>query len=128
MRNPASESEQKRFGWPQPQWDAAREEIRTVLIHCARADQLITYSALVEQVRAIRLDPHSSALANMLGEISKDEIERGRGMLSVLVVHKDGDLMPGDGFFQLASQLSRDISDREACWVRELNLVHKMNR
>ena len=36
----------------------------------------------------------------------------GRGMLSVIVVHKVGDMQPGPGFFQLAKKLGRDTSDK----------------
>jgi hypothetical protein len=46
----------------------------------------------------------------MLGEISL-EGAAGRGMLSVIVVHKDGDMQPGPGFFELAEELDRDTSD-----------------
>ena len=56
----------------------------------------------------------------MLGQISEEEDAAGRGMLSVLVVHKDGDKMPGPGFFTLAKKLGRDISDRDKCWSDEL--------
>jgi len=35
----------------------------------------------------------------------------GRGMLSVIVVHKEGDMQPGPGFFELAGELGRDTSD-----------------
>ena len=37
----------------------------------------------------------------------------GRGMLSVIVVHKQGDMQPGPGFFELAQRLGRDTSDTE---------------
>jgi len=40
----------------------------------------------------------------MLGEISQEEDAAGRGMLSVIVVHKVGDMQPGPGFFQLAKK------------------------
>jgi hypothetical protein len=43
-------------------------------------------------------------------------------MLTVLVVHK-GDVMPGDGFFELARSLGRDVRDREKVWIAEFNRV-----
>jgi hypothetical protein len=55
----------------------------------------------VAQLQTVRLDPDSNARAAMLGEISTEEDEASRGMLSVLVVHKDGDKMPGAAFFEL---------------------------
>jgi hypothetical protein len=45
-------------------------------------------------------------------------------MLSVIVVHKSGDMQPGHGFFELAESLGRDTSDILACWIAELKRVH----
>ncbi|MBL7131901.1 MAG: hypothetical protein ISS45_10975 [Candidatus Omnitrophica bacterium] len=60
----------------------------------------------------------------MLGEISGEEDAVGRGMLSVVVVHKHGDMQPGPGFFDYAEELGRDTSDILKCWVEELKKVH----
>jgi hypothetical protein len=46
-----------------------------------------------------------SELSRRLDEISRHEHNNGRPLLSVVVVHKDGDMMPGDGFFRLARSL-----------------------
>ena len=35
----------------------------------------------------------------MLGDISSAEDDAGRGLLTVVVVHKSGDMKPGPGFF-----------------------------
>jgi hypothetical protein len=61
---------------------------------------------------------------HMLGEISEDENAAGCGMLSVIVVHKYGDMQPGPGFFELARKLDRDTSNILECWVAELHRVH----
>jgi hypothetical protein len=45
-------------------------------------------------------------------------------MLSVIVVHKVGDIQPGPDFFQLAKKLKRDTSDNLICWITELKRVH----
>src|SRR5687767_7825242 len=97
--------------------------MREILIAHARNRATIAYSDLTRQVRAIQLDPHSSALAKMLGEISEEEDALGRGMLTVLVVHRGGDMRPGPGFFELARRLDRDTSDIERCWVEEFQHV-----
>src|SRR6266403_499790 len=70
------------------------------------------------------LDPHDQRLFHLLGEISSEEDASGRGMLSVIVVHKFGDMQPGPGFFELAKKLGRDTSDILKCWVDELKKVH----
>jgi hypothetical protein len=45
-------------------------------------------------------------------------------MLSVIVVHKHGDMEPGPGFDDYAADLGLDASDRVAFWVNELHKVH----
>lgn len=112
-----------RYGYSAEAWDAAREETRQILIERARHSETIAYSTLVSQVKTIRLEPNDYALAAMLGEISEEEDALGRGMLTVVVVHKDGDMRPGPGFFELARKLERDTSDVERCWVDELKYV-----
>ena len=96
--------------------------------HCAAAEgrpslnQTISYTELVEHIKAIKLSPHDTRLAHMLGEISSEEDAAGRGMLTVLVVHKE-DVRPGDGFFELAHFLGRDVRDRDKVWITEFNRV-----
>ena len=106
-------------------WDAAKAEIRKALAERARIGKTISYSELVKTIRAIRFEPTSRALAAMLCEVSAAENARGRGMLSVIVVHSDGDMQPGSGFFELAEALGRDTSDKLKCWVTELDTVHR---
>src|ERR1019366_4540937 len=90
------------------------------LIERAKLRDMIPYSELVEKITTIELEPNSFALAAMLGELSSEEDAVGRGMLSVIVVHKEGDMQPGPGFFELAGELGRDTSDILVCWVEEL--------
>jgi hypothetical protein len=60
----------------------------------------------------------------LLGEISEHEHEEGRPLLSVLVVHKEGDMMPGDGFFQLALELGLfDGQDKDRFFIDEMKRV-----
>jgi hypothetical protein len=113
-------------GFAQSDWDAAKEEARVIMIRRARARSTISYSELVSQIRSIRLDPHDARLDHFLGQISSEEDSEGRGMLTVLVVHKSGDLEPGRGFYELAGSLDRDVSDRERCWAEELKLVYEV--
>lgn len=111
-------------GFPAADWAAAKEEARQAMIARARRRKLITYSELVTEIRALDLEPQSPQLAHLLGEISTEEHAAGRGMLSVVVVHKTGDGMPGSGFFELADSLGHDTRDRVAFWAGELAKVH----
>lgn len=113
-----------KYGYPVQKWDEAKRELRQALVERAGRGGTIAYSELVGRVEAIRLEPDSFALAHMLGEVSEEEDAAGRGMLSVIVVHKDGDMQPGPGFFQLAKKLGRDVADKTTCWVQELRRVH----
>jgi hypothetical protein len=114
-----------KYGDKAEDWEAAKEEMRQVLVERARLRGMIPYSDLVSRIETIRMQPDSSALGHMLGEISQAEDAAGRGMLSVIVVHKVGDMQPGPGFFQLAKKLGRDTSDILTCWVEELKRVHR---
>jgi sigma54-dependent transcription regulator len=108
-------------------WRGAKKEMIAILTARAKLRGMIPYGELVRQVKRIRLEPDSHALhalAAMLGEISEEEDAADRGMLTVIVVHKHGDMQPGPGFFDLAQHLGRDTSDILKCWVDELKKVH----
>jgi hypothetical protein len=115
-------------GYPTTQWNAAKEEMRAELITVAATGQTISYSGLVSRVRAIEFDPRSPLLFEVLGEISTEENALGRGMLSVVVIHQEGDQMPGEGFFTLARALGRRQSDRDMLWITEFQRVQAAYR
>lgn len=116
--------EETRYGYPLDQWEQTKADMTRVLSIRAREARTITYSELSREVLPLRLPPDSYALAAMLGEISEESDADGRGMLSVLVVHKDGDGRPGGGFFELAAKLGRAAgSDHDLLWIEEMNRV-----
>jgi hypothetical protein len=85
----------------------------------------MTYGEAVAFIRnLIVFDPHDHVFHEMLVQISVEEDANGRGMLSAIVVHS-GDSKPGKGFFDLARQLDRDVSDSLACWVQEVNRLYE---
>jgi len=103
-----------------------KNEIRSKLVSCARRRHPITYSELTQSLQTFRLAPNDPRLFRLLGEISVEEDEQGRGMLSVLVVHKGGDAWPGEGFFELAVQRGRDVRTdraREKVYADEMARV-----
>lgn len=59
------------------------------------------------------------------GQLSLDEHNKGRPLLSVLDVHKTGDMQPGEGFFELAESLGRDTSDDLKAWIAEVQRVYQ---
>lgn len=101
-----------------------KREAMDILAARAKARGVIPYSDLAARIQSVRLEAHDQRLFHLLGEISEVEDAAGRGTLSVIVVHKAGDMQPGPGFFELAKQLGRDTSDILKCWVEELKKVH----
>lgn len=112
------------YGLSQPDWDAAKRETRNLLIERAKLRGMMPYSELVGKIKSVHFEAHDQRLFHLLGELSTEDDAAGRGMLSVIVVHKHGDMQPGPGFFDLAKRLGRDTSDIVNCWVGELKKVY----
>ncbi len=71
------------FGLTQGKWQEAVKEMRKILIARAKRNATIYYSELTEKLLPIaNIEPHSYAMANMLGEISVDEHNSGKPLLS----------------------------------------------
>ncbi len=107
-----------------PLWDAAKAEVRAVLIEVARKKERVSYSELAAKVRSMNFDPLDTRLVHLLGQIGRDEAKAGRGLLSAVVVDQTGDTRPGQGFVDLAKSLGRDTADEAACWMKECDAVH----
>src|SRR5579872_5681904 len=96
-------------------WEQAKQEaIRAILIHARTRP--IFYSELTTHIGSIAFDPHRFDFHELLYQISAEEDAAGRGLISALVVHKH-DGMPGQGFFDMAQTLGRDITNKEQCWT-----------
>jgi hypothetical protein len=113
-----------KFGFEDAEWERAKREIREILVDRAKVRGMIPYSELSGKIRSVQVEAHDPRLFHLLGEVSTEEDASGRGMLSVIVVHKSGDMQPGPGFFELAKSLGRDTSDILHCWMKELKKVH----
>ena len=114
------------FGFAQSDWDAAKHEAHAAMVAAVQsAAGIISYGDLTAKIATIHFEPDAHIFHELLGQISKAENEEGRGMLSVVVVHKSGDKrgQPGDGFFKLAQELGRDVHDRLEFWATELRYV-----
>jgi molybdopterin synthase catalytic subunit len=112
------------FGIPAQDWNAAKEEARAAMIARARLRGMIPYSDLVKEIGAASFRAHDTRLFHMLAEIAIEENEAGRGMLSAVVVHKNGDMQPGAGFFVLGQHLGYDTKDVLKFWIEQLKKVH----
>jgi molybdopterin synthase catalytic subunit len=85
---------------------------------------MIPYSDLVAEIATVTFQPYDQRLFHLLGEISVEEDSAGRGMLSVVVVHKRGDMQPGPGFFILGQHLGHNTKDLLRFWIEQLHKVH----
>jgi hypothetical protein len=100
----------------------------SLLIDAARYRGAATYEGVARAVGLpISGNAMQRAVGHLAGEISEDEIRRGRPMLSALVVQKSSG-MPGDGFFILAQTLGRFTGGSQAAkrrfWERERDSVY----
>jgi molybdopterin synthase catalytic subunit len=111
-------------GYSDVDWDAAKREATSILINIAKNKGRIAYSELVDQIQSVEIEAHDPRLFRLLDEISTEEDQAGRGMLSAIVVHKRGDMQPGPGFFELAKSLGKDTGNILECWICEFNRVH----
>jgi hypothetical protein len=109
--------------------------IRSVLIgHVEGADATdpmtacLTYTQLGAEVGSDHgsypgVTPPFRGLGKALGHVCMYEVERGRPMLTAVVVQQ-GSQRPGEGFAQLGRQLGFDVgntpADEEAFWRAEL--------
>jgi len=112
------------FEFTTEQWSEAKLEAKYHLSNRAKVRGMMPYSELVSKINAISLEAHDQRLNEFLRQISIEEEADGRGLLSVVVVHKKGDMQPGPGFFELAKELGRNTNDILKCWITELNKVH----
>jgi len=85
-------------------------------------ESTVTYSDLTKKIRSIAFRPGDHAFHYLLFEVSKDEDAAGRGLLSALVVNKENGI-PGQGFFDVARELGRDVTDRVRLWTEEIKFV-----
>jgi hypothetical protein len=108
---------EKRFGHIIENWEAAKTEMRTILVGLAKQRQTIAYSDLSLQVQTIYISHRSQAMYAMLTEIHREDEAQNRPGLATLVVRKS-DGRPGPGYFT-----GIEDADWETYWQREFDTV-----
>ena len=85
----------------------------------AAAGGTVTYGELSQQFGPSAVDGAEGRpdLASVLRAVSLSEERAGRGLLSAVVVRPSG--RPGGGWYRLAAEVGRDVTDPEACWAAE---------
>ena len=107
------------------------KRIKEVLVEIARNKKIINYTELLRKSK-VNLDmsvPHDRGqLGHLLGEISWNEVQEGRPMLSSVALHA-GDFKQGQGFFDLAEDLySISFSNEDEklkFGMNEMNKTHE---
>lgn len=101
-------------------------EVEGIVKAVASRSGLITYGEILTMLRLPSNDQKMlQELADLLGEISKDESELGAPLISVIVVNK-GEGKCGDGFYRLAERLGVKRPDENASdfFIAELRRAH----
>ncbi|MEW6241039.1 MAG: hypothetical protein AB1564_09565 [Chloroflexota bacterium] len=100
--------------------------IQAELIMAAKYRGTITYQEIAKII-GLPLEGNymGAQIGHLLGEISEDEVEKGRPMLSAVAINTQG--TPGPGFFDWARQLGRlgDNMDEKAFWQAERKAVYE---
>ena len=113
-----------KYGFTDAQWQSAIAEATAILrLRASTEPGTITYSDLAAELTSITIGYHDPAMDYLLVQVSTEEHEAGRPLLSVIVIHKGGDMEPGNGFYELAKDLGFDVSNRLAFWTSELTRV-----
>ncbi len=113
-----------KYGQTKKAWDTFKVEAREHMIAAASKRAMITYGDLAAMMTTVAVEPHDPMLWAIIGDVASDEATASRGLLSVVVVHKHGDMEPGPGFFELAKYFGRKTGDKTKCFVEELHRVH----
>ena len=115
----------EKFGQTAHAWATFKAEARAYMSATAARRGMITYGDLAAQMTSVAVQAPDQMLWEIIGDVARDEGAAGRGLLSVVVVHKHGDMEPGKGFFELAKYFKRNTRDRTACFVAELKTVYQ---
>jgi hypothetical protein len=106
-------------------WDKAKAEAQVVLEQIAKSkSRPIFYSELNRKISVINFQPDGHDFHGLLGQLSCESDNDSKGLISALVVRRENE-RPGHGFFTLAKELGRDISDLDKCWLTELERVYQ---
>ena len=101
-----------------------KENTRAILEDKARRKSTITYKQLAVKLgrEFVHPDPEGDTV---LGNISRENYQVGKGMLSVVVVSDEFN-KPGGGFFKLAREIGAlpDNMDDDEFFIQQLNKVY----
>ncbi|WP_434994583.1 hypothetical protein [Arthrobacter sp. Ld5] len=113
------------------------EGARSIMVHTARRQELITYAELARQISKdtgaepfdVTLDAGRDALGTLLADVVKDDLLHSRFMLSSVATLSEAEREPGSEFYILAEHLGHLEPDasgerKYAFWTEQLKLTH----
>ena len=99
---------------------AALDEMRAILIGCAKRRQTITYSELAPMISSMRLHHRAPLFHKMLDIMSREDALEDMPSLATLVVRKDSGI-PGQGYFAISGIEGETINDPETYWRKQFD-------
>ncbi len=99
----------------------------SIMINAAQHHGLCTYQEIAQAVGLPTSGSFmGSAIGGLIGEVSRNEIEQGRPMLSSIVVGVSS--VPGDGYYTWAKDLGllSDGQDQNTFWHSECQKVYEL--
>ena len=120
------------YGVSNVDWENAKEELRKILIKCARKRQIKNYQQIKDELTTIDLDAYEllwfHIIAGLLGAVLIEELEAGRPALCVLVVNNEKHI-PGAGFYPIVEEyLGIVASDYDAYAFKHMKEVYTYYR
>lgn len=115
-----------RFGLTEEDWETAKRELYEAIMDAAYDRRMTSYSEVARNVTVVHVDPYSSLMNHLLGEIFEDERAAGRPALTSIVTHKDGDKEPGPGFYEMARAQGYRVDEPFIFWTKQVQEVFKL--
>jgi hypothetical protein len=111
------------FGLTDQEWDTAVAQLREAIMDAAWNRSMTSYGEIANNVTVRILDPHSTVMNYLLGEIFEQEHNAGSPLLTSIVTHKHGDKEPGPGFYDMARSLGYEFDDPLIFWATKVQEV-----
>jgi len=110
------------YGYTDPTWEKAIKQVARALREAARTEEDVSYTELVSRLDAVDLEPHDPRLTRLLDDTAQAYRPKAGCLITALAINKSTG-RPGGGFFDLASRLGLDVSDRDAFWLEQRQLA-----
>jgi hypothetical protein len=98
----------------------------SIMINAAQHHGFCTYQEIAQAVGLPTTGNFMSReIGSLIGEVSRNEIDEGRPMLSSLVVGVSG--VPGEGYYTWAQDLGvfKQGDDEEKFWISECEIIYE---